>query len=128
MRVAAEAKAGLAQLARIAYAIAWNRRVVEAEFVAVVHGRRAAQREEQQGGDAGLLLAKPSRDAWPVMVAQNPVGPATGRQGILILRDQREEIARIPRRVDELKVERKVHLVQIVSIIVHHPLERQVDL
>ena len=128
MRVAAEAEARLAQLARITYAIAWYRRVVEAELIAVVHGRRAAQREEQHGGDARLLLAKPSGDAWPVMVAQNPVGPAAGRQGVLIPRDQRDEIARIPRRVDERKIERKVHLVQIVAIIVHHPLDRQVDL
>lgn len=79
-------------------------RVVEAKFIAIIHGRRTAQREEQKCGHARLLLAKPSGDARPVMVAQNPIWPAAGRNGTLIPPDERDEIARIPARVDQLKV------------------------
>jgi hypothetical protein len=90
-----KAEARLAQLARITYQIAWNLRVVEAKFIAIIHGRRTAQREEQKCGHARLLLAEPSGDARPVMVAQNPIWPAAGRNGTFIPPDQRDEIARI---------------------------------
>src|SRR6185295_12700829 len=108
LRVAAEAEVRFAQFARITYPVRRDRHVFEAELITVVYGRRAAQRQEQNGGDARLLLAKPRGDARPVMVAQNPVGPAAGRQGVLISRDERNEIARVPCRVDELKIKGEV--------------------
>src|SRR5882724_1123084 len=63
-----------------------------------------------------------------VMVTEHPVRPTARRKRCLIVGDQRCEGARLPRRIDELEVEGQVHLWPFSAVIMHQPIERQVDL
>ena len=62
------------------------------------------------------------------MVAEHPVRPAAGRKRRLVLGDQRREGARLPGRVDELEIEGQVHPCPFAAVVVHQPIDRQVDL
>ncbi len=84
----------------------------------------AAQREEQHRRDARLRRADARGDARPVVVAEHPVGPRARRQQALVLGDEAREVARVPRRREELEVERQVRALQVYPVIFHVPLER----
>ena len=87
-RVAAEAEARHPLLPRVAHQRRRDRHVGEAELLALVEGRRAAQRQQQHGGDAGLGRADAAGDAAAVVVAEHPVRPGACRQRRLVAADQ----------------------------------------
>jgi hypothetical protein len=127
-RIAAEAQPRLAQFARILHHRSRDRDVLHPDLVAVVHRRRAAQSQQQHRRDARLRRAHPARDAWAIMIAEHPIGPAAGRQRRFIVRDQHRQRAGVPRRLDQLEVEGQMHLGRSQSVIVHQLFDRQVYL
>ena len=67
----------------------------------------AAQSEQQHGRDARLRHADARGDALVVVITEHPVRPAAFRQRALVLIDQGGDAARIPHRLQKLKVERQ---------------------
>ena len=126
--VATQRQAGLTQLARIAHLRRPDRDIAQTQFVAIIERGRAAERQQQHRRDAGLCLPAPGRNARPVMVAEHPVGPTTRRQRGLIEGDRCCHGARPPWRIDELEIERQMHLGAFAAVILHQPVDRQVDL
>jgi len=98
------------------------------DLVAVIHGRRAAQRHQQHRRNPRLGLSDASGDARPVVIAEHPVRPAAGRQQALVIRDGLGDGARIPRGLEKLEIERKLRAFQLGSVIGDEAFERQVDL
>ena len=83
-----------------------------AEFVAVIERRRAAQGQQQHGGDTRLLAADPARDPRPVVIAEHPVRPCALRQRRLIFGDQAFDRARAPQRRQQREIERHLRAAQ----------------
>jgi hypothetical protein len=100
----------------------------DAELVAVIHCRRAAQRQQQHGGNARLRFADARRDTRLIVVSQNPVRPAAGWQSAFVVRHQLADRRRGPRRMKQLEIERQLRAAQILSVIGHQPFDRQIDL
>ncbi len=80
-RVPADADAGDVPLVGVLDQLRGDASVAHPDFVAVVEGRCAAQREEEHGRHAGLGAPDPARDAAAVVVAEHPGRPATRREG-----------------------------------------------
>jgi hypothetical protein len=74
------------------------RHIFHADLVAVVAGGRAAQGEQQHGGDARLRRPDAGGDAVLVVVAQHPIGPGAGREIGFVLIHQPAHGLRMPRR------------------------------
>ena len=104
-RIAAEAEAGLAQLARILHLRGRDLDVADAELVAVVDRGRAAQREQEHRRDARLRLAEPRRRCADGHGCRAPSSASRRSATRPRTRRSARELARIPRRVDELEVE-----------------------
>jgi hypothetical protein len=101
-----------------------DRDVAHPELVPVVQRRRAAQRQQQHGGDARLCGADAARDARPVVVAERVVGPGRVGQERLVGLDVRADRLRLPRRRDEVEVRRQV---EPGAVAADEPLQRQVQ-
>ncbi len=105
-----------------------DRDLVQAQLVAIVERRRAAQAQEQHGRDPRLGLAHAAYDARPVVVAQNPVGPGALRQRRLVVPHDPVDRVGPPSRLQELEVEGQVRAREVLAVVGHQPFERQVDL
>ena len=100
----------------------------DADLVAVIHCRRAAQRQQQHCGNARLRFADARRDTRLVVISQNPVRPAAGRQSGFVIGDELADRGGGPRRMQQLEIERQLRAAQILSVIGHQPLDGQIDL
>ena len=81
--------------------------VVHPQLVPVVQGWRAAQREEEHGGHAGLRRANPAGDAGTVVVTEYPVGPGVSREGGFVALYEGRNFSGVPGGEDQVEVEGK---------------------
>ena len=105
-RVSSQAFTRHVLLQRVLYLVCWDGHIVHADLIAVIQGRRTAQGQQYHARYPGLGCAHSRGDARVVMVAKHPVRPAADRQRRLIAIDQAGDAARIPRRLQQLKIER----------------------
>ncbi len=96
--IAAKAEPGFVLLPRHPAPRGLQRRRAQDRFIAVIHGRRAAQRQQEHGRDARLCSADAGGDARLIVIAQHPIRPAAGRQSLFILLDQASDGRRRPMR------------------------------
>ena len=61
------------------------------------------------------------------MIAEHPIGPATGWEQQLIFVDQLRDRARVPRRTEQNEIERQVYATEIAAVIRDQAFERQID-
>ena len=126
-RITPDTDPRLPQCPRIAYLVRWNRHVSHADLIAVIEGRRAAERQQQNGSDPRLLWSNSCRDARPVVIAEHPVGPCTFRQRGLILFHEPGNGVGLPRRLQQLEIEGEMRAFEIAAVIFHQSIERQID-
>src|SRR5439155_837831 len=89
----------------IAYLIRRYRNLLHPNFVAIVDGRGAAQRQQQHRGDTRLVGSDAACDAWLVMIAEHPIGPSTLRQRRLVFLDELGDRTGTPRGAEEAEIE-----------------------
>ena len=61
--------------------------VAQTNLVAIIDGRRATQSQQEHRGKPRLGSADPRGDARTIMIAEDPVRPAAGRQNRLVFVD-----------------------------------------
>src|SRR3954469_5900269 len=71
-------------------------RLFEADLIAVIDGRCAAQCQQKHCRNAGLLRSDPARNTCLVMISKYPIGPAALRKRSLILRDEPADLLGVP--------------------------------
>ena len=71
-RVAAQSQSRLVFLPWILHRVLRNGDPADSELIAVIHSRRAAQRQQQHGGNAGLRFSDASRNPRLIVIAQAP--------------------------------------------------------
>ena len=102
--------------------------VSHAQLIAVVEGRRAPEREEEHGGDAGLGGADAPGDAGIVVVAQHPIRPGALRQRPLVAVDELADALRPPLQEQQLEVERHVRAIVVLAVVFDQAPQRHVRL
>ena len=124
---------GLIDGLRVAHELGRDGHVGHADFVAVIPGGRTAQRKQEHGGDARLILAQARGDAPLVVIAQHPVGPTPRGLHRFVFIHHRAHALRIPGRANEMKVEGEVALVAhatrqwVTAVVIHESRIGQVD-
>ena len=116
-RIAAGTDTGLPKGPRIPDLVRRNRHIGHADFIAVIQGRRAAERQQQNSGDLRLLGPNPRRNARPVVVAEHPVGPGAIGQGRLVVFDEPGNGVGLPRRLQQLEIEGEMRAFEIAAVI-----------
>src|SRR5262245_24451462 len=120
-------------MAGIDLAIGRDGGVFEAELFAGVEERRAAEREERDGGRAGARLgAEAGAVAWGVVVGQHPRRPGPDRvEPGRDVGDARTPRGGVPRRRDRRgQIEREVKLVvraEVALVLRREELENLAD-
>ena len=124
-RIAAKADARLAQLPRVTHPVGRDVDLADAELVALIERRRAAQRQQQHRRDARLRLAELGGDARMVMAAEHPIGPAAGGQRRFIVGDHRPSAAASQGASISWKLKGRCTPGALGAVIGHQPIERQ---
>src|SRR2546421_7066042 len=105
-----------------------ERDVLHAKLLPIVAGRGTAQREQEHLCQPRLLATHTRRNASPVMIAQDPVGPGSLGESCFVALDRLANGACLPRRqAHELEIEGQVDLVELLAIVRHQTLYWQVQ-
>ncbi len=125
--VPADADARNVLLKGIAHLIRGNRDLMHADLVAIIKRRRAAQGQQQHRRNASLRHSRPARHPRTVVIAEHPVRPRTRRQGAFVIGDDLFNRTRAPQRRQQGEIERHLRALEVVAVIGHQPLQRQID-
>src|SRR2546421_9672211 len=105
-----------------------ERDVLHAKLLPIVAGRGTAQCEQEHLSQPRLLTTHTRRNARPVMIAQDPVGPGSLGESRFVALDRLANGACLPcRQADELEIEGQVDLVELLTIVRHQTLYWQIQ-
>jgi hypothetical protein len=106
-----------------------NDRVLHAELVAVVPGRRSAQREQQHVRHAQQVRIDARRDPREIVIAEEPVRPRAGWHERLVRVDRRTYLVRRPlAELGQREVVRDVCLIELLAVVHDGAFGREHDL
>ena len=128
-KIAAAPHARLIHGLRVSIFFRRNVAVVHADFVAVIHGRRAAQRQQQQLREAGVFLPGAFRRANPIliMIAKHPIRPRAFGQCVFIRGREAADRFRRERAIHQPEIEGQMAFVQPLAVIFHQFRVRQIN-
>src|SRR5579859_7286679 len=123
-RISTQSEAGNVLLIRVLDPICRDSDVPHTYLVAVVHGRRSPQGQEQHGSDTGLGEADPRRYPRVIMIPEYPVWPTSHGQRRFVSIDQLGNRSRSPRCPKQLKIERHLNAVEIDAVVGDQTIDR----
>src|ERR1051326_9441334 len=113
---------------RVLHRFARDGDVLHAKLFSIVAGWGAAQREQEHLSQPCLFATHARCNARPVMIAQDPVGPGSLGESRFVALDGLTNGACLPRRqAHELEIEGQVDLIELLAVVWHQTLYRQVQ-